>query len=205
MFLYLDSWYIYYYVSLWNSNCSKKRKSSNSKFHFQRKKKKKKNNFQNKLSRIIHLKTYSRALRDSREISSRSEKRAAPPLPPFFFPHHFPRVKQIRKRREKKNEARPMFPVMPPVTSGSVSRYKLYAFYAIMFYNGGERRVEKKERKKETVLPFIFIFRAIKRGGAVPPGKTRFRKRKKAGARKNWCRAPTKGWGMKATFRRNGR
>ena len=46
MFLYLDSWYIYYYVSLWNSNCSKKRKSSNSKFHFQRKKKKKKNNFQ---------------------------------------------------------------------------------------------------------------------------------------------------------------
>lgn len=80
-----------------------------------------------------------------------------------------------------------MFPVMPSVTSGSVSRYKLYAFYAIMFYNGGERRMEKKERKKETVLPFIFIFRAIKRGGA---GENSFSQTKKGrGAEKLVSRA----------------
>lgn len=39
-----------------------------------------------------------------------------------------------------------MFPVMPLVTSGSVSRYKLYAFYAIMFYNDESGKKRKKER-----------------------------------------------------------
>lgn len=148
------------------------------------------------------------------EKSRVGAKRGQHPLfPPFFPPrHHFSRVKreQIRKRREKKNKARPMFPVMPPVTSGSVSRYKL-AFYAIMFNNGGEEGGSEKKKKKETVLPFVFIFRAIKRAAAVPPGKTRFRKRKRQGAEKLLSRAnegaKREGWGrrMKATFRRNGR
>lgn len=128
------------------------------------------------------------------EKSRVGAKRGQHPLfPPFFPPrHHFSRVKreQIRKRREKKNKARPMFPVMPPVTSGSVSRYKL-AFYAIMFNNGGEE--EGKKKKKRNGLALRLHFSRDKT--VLPPfrrGKLVFAN-EKGRARKNCCRAPTKG------------
>lgn len=89
MFLYLDSWYIYYYVSLWNSNCSKKRKSSNSKFHFQRKKKRKK--ITSKISsQESYISKHIHAPFAIQEKSRAGAKRGQHPLfPRFFFPTTF--------------------------------------------------------------------------------------------------------------------
>lgn len=105
MFLYLDSWYIYYYVSLWNSNCSKKKKSSNSKFHFKRKKKRKK--ISSKISsQESYISKHIHAPFAIQEKSRAGAKRGQHPLfPRFFFPHHFAETDSQAAWKEKWGKA----------------------------------------------------------------------------------------------------
>lgn len=117
------------------------------------------------------------------EKSRVGAKRGQHPLfPPFFPPrHHFSRVKreQIRKRREKKNKARPMFPVMPPV-SAAVSRVTSSPSMQLCSTTV-ERKGGGKKKKKRNGLALRLHFSRDKTCCRRSAGENSFSQTKKAG------------------------
>lgn len=136
------------------------------------------------------------------EKSRAGAKRGQHPLYPTFLASW--NASRFAGTREKKNKARPMFPVMP-VTSGSVSRVTTSPSMQLC-----STTVERAGRER-TVLPVALRlhFSRDKTCCRRSAGEIRFpkRKAKRQGAGKRCCRAPTKGQrgggqredGMKAT------